>query len=57
MAEELTIIELRNIRRYLAKVYCGVSEQEELWGLAQKLDTIIERRTRESRRKPVRGTD
>jgi len=57
MAEELTIIELRNIRRYLAKVHCGVSEQEELWGLAQKLDTIIERRTRESRRKPVRGTD
>jgi hypothetical protein len=39
---ELTKIELKAIRKYLSKVYPGVSEQDDLWNLIKKIDTIIE---------------
>lgn len=42
MGEELTRIELRAIRKYLSKVYPGVTEQDDLWNLIAKLDKLIE---------------
>jgi len=42
MGDELTRIELKQIRKYLSKVYPGVSEQDDLWNLIAKLDKLIE---------------
>lgn len=42
MGEELTRIELKQIRKYLSKVYPGVTEQDDLWNLITKLDKLIE---------------
>jgi hypothetical protein len=39
---ELTKTELKAIRSYLKKVYPGVSEQDNLWNLINKLDEMIE---------------
>jgi len=42
MSNELTRIELKAIRKYLSKVYPGVTEQDDLWNLIAKLDKLIE---------------
>jgi len=42
VGEKLTIMELRKIRRYLSKVYPGLSEQDDLWEIIKKLDRLIE---------------
>jgi hypothetical protein len=41
MSEKLTTIELRQIRKYLSKVYPGVAEQDDLWDVLVKLDKLI----------------
>ena len=42
MGNELTRIDLKPIRKYLSKVYPGVSEQDDLWNLIAKIDKLIE---------------
>ncbi len=42
MNDELTKIELKEIRKYLSRVYPGVNEQDNLWNLISKLDKLIE---------------
>jgi len=39
---ELTKTELKAIRKYLSKVFPGVSEQDDLWNLITKIDKLIE---------------
>lgn len=41
MGEKLTIMELRRIRKYLSRVYPGVSDQDDLWDILVKLDKMI----------------
>jgi hypothetical protein len=42
MGTELTRMDLKAIRKYLSKVYPGMSEQDDLWNLIAKLDKLIE---------------
>lgn len=42
MNQEFTRLELKAIRKYLSKVYPGVSEQDDLWNLIKKIDTVID---------------
>lgn len=49
--EGLTKSELRRIHGYLTKVYPGVSQQDELWTLIQKIDSLIKGKHGEHQRR------
>lgn len=41
MGEQLTKMELKQIARFLRKVYPGMTEQDDLWNLIAKIEQLI----------------
>jgi hypothetical protein len=40
MGEQFTKMELKAIAKFLRKVYPGVSDQDELWNLIEKIEQL-----------------
>lgn len=41
MGEQLTKMELKQIARFLRKVYPGMTDQDDLWNLISKVEQLI----------------
>lgn len=52
MGENLTRMELKQVRKFLSKVYPGVAEQDDLWNLIKKIDSILKGKTDARTAKP-----
>jgi hypothetical protein len=40
MSEQFTKMELKQLARFLRKVYPGVGDQDELWNLIEKIEQL-----------------